>query len=80
METYDFYSKAREIARKLEKENLTDQASKVVDAISAGSTATEILMILRWELDQVLLNSPLLSGEIRNEIFDFICKVDEVLN
>jgi ABC-type enterochelin transport system ATPase subunit len=80
METYDFYSKAREIARKLEKENLTDQASKVVDAISAGSTATEILMILRWELDQVLLNSPLLSGDIRNEIFDFICKVDEVLN
>ena len=55
----DPYSEARQLAHVLSNENLAIWAEKLSDCIAGGSTATEILMCLRWTLKKLLDAQPL---------------------
>jgi hypothetical protein len=46
----DYYAEARQIAATLQKEGLDDWAEKISRPMEDGVTATEILMMLRWNL------------------------------
>jgi hypothetical protein len=52
---YDYYAESRRLAAKLSDESLDDWALKILSAIEKGVTATEILMMLRWNLSNFLL-------------------------
>lgn len=48
--TLDYYAEAKRVAATLEKEGFADWAAKISSSIEDGVTATEILMMLRWNL------------------------------
>lgn len=47
------YAEAREIGRCLAADGLTNEAASLIDSIEAGSTGTEILMALSWNLHRI---------------------------
>lgn len=51
--TMDYYAEARAVARRLIDEGRRGEAQELEDAITTGSTGTEILMSLRWHLQQL---------------------------
>jgi hypothetical protein len=50
----DYYEEAECICEQLERSGRSDLADEIRDTMEQGSTATEILMALRWKLDQAL--------------------------
>lgn len=55
----DPYAEARAIAKMLRLQQRHEWSSKIEDIIAGGSTATEILMGLRWILGELLRDEPL---------------------
>lgn len=53
MDNTDLYLTARQIALNLRDEGEVEWATKLEDAIAFGSTSTEILMAIRWHLQQL---------------------------
>ncbi len=49
----DYYAEARELASHLTDEGFDDWAARLEEAIEGGFTATEILMALRWQAQQL---------------------------
>jgi len=50
----DLYADGYEVAEQLREAGLLEWSQRVASAIENGFTATEILMGLRWQLEQVL--------------------------
>jgi hypothetical protein len=74
----DYYGEARSIATKLFERGEFDWSERIEDAISGGSTATEILMRVRFCL-QELLDSGLPDGEEERASRELVAQLDEVL-
>jgi len=53
MSARDYYAEARELAGRLAAEGFADWATRFEEAITGGFTATEILMALRWQAQQL---------------------------
>jgi hypothetical protein len=49
----DYYAEAREIIDALRSEDLVSEAEDLREVMEAGATATEILMGVRWHLEQI---------------------------
>jgi hypothetical protein len=79
MDNYDYYEKAREITLDLKKNGFVDEADKIFDALASGSTATEILMMLRWELQSIINIRKNIDEGILDKIVDLVNKIDIVL-
>jgi hypothetical protein len=54
----NYYDEAFGIADALAAEGLVTESKAIRDAVDSGSTATEILMRLRWQMQQILLHLP----------------------
>jgi len=76
----DYYTEARGIARSLEKDGLIIEAQALIDAIDAGSTATEILNTLRWHLQRIDESNPAMGLETRCRIRDLRAAICGALN
>jgi hypothetical protein len=76
----DYYTEASGIARSLEKHGLIIEAQALIDAIDAGSTATEILMALRWHLQRIDESNPAMGLETRCRIRDLRAAIGGALN
>lgn len=59
--SYDYYAEANRLAAMLSNECLNDWAKKISSPMEEGVTATEILMMLRWNLGNFL------SAEVGSE-------------
>lgn len=57
MEHYDYYVIAKELAKKLKDEKLDSLSNEVTNAMEAGSTGTEIFIVLRWNVSKVLTSN-----------------------
>jgi uncharacterized protein with GYD domain len=68
--TRDYYTEAYDIVRCLEQDDLNSEAAALVNAIESGSTGTEILMALRWELQRIDESNLALSSHTRRRILD----------
>ena len=75
---YDYYAEARHLADLLKNEKLNDWAFKILGAIEEGFSATEILMILRWNLE-ILLSTKVGSADVRDCAQQLYLKIDNVL-
>ncbi len=76
MPTNDPYSLAHNIAQKLRAEGLQDWSERTEDAIASGSTATEILMALRWNLTKLLAAGVHLSGDVKESVAQLIQQIN----
>ena len=65
--TRDYYADATALSENMAKAGYTTWADQIRDAIAGGSTATEILMGLRWIISSFLEKEAGLSPEIRAE-------------
>lgn len=74
----DYYQEARRIAGLLRKEGLAEAASAVEEAIDGGSMATEILMGIRFNLEEVLPQaSETTASQIRSLVKEVTRALDE---
>ena len=58
----DYYAETRAICEELQAAGREDLADELRDALQSGSTATEILMDLRWNLKKALTEESDLGG------------------
>ncbi|HXB60947.1 MAG TPA: hypothetical protein VNU95_15345 [Candidatus Acidoferrales bacterium] len=58
----DFFTRVRAFAKQLEDVGLAAWALRLTDAISSGSTGGEILMAIRWNLQELLRAQSLPTG------------------
>lgn len=71
----DFYKNIREFTGQLETAGFSAWASKLTDAIDAGSTGSEILMAVRWNLQELLRNEVDLPSALKLQAEGFIQEI-----
>jgi hypothetical protein len=71
----DLYREAENTAVALDGEGLLDEARSIREAIAAGSTATEILMAVRWHLRTISPRGSATAAQVRA----LIAAIDDVL-
>jgi len=79
MNSYDYYGKGEAVAQRLEIEGLDQYAKGIRDAIRGGSTATEILVALRWQLRKVLDCGEKLGDQEMIMVKELVEKIDDIL-
>ena len=78
MSTFDYIAEARAIRDALGNDH-SDWRRRIDDAIAAGSTGTEILMAIRWNLEALLKAEPMLPSELVSRIKNYIVEANKLL-
>lgn len=78
-EHFDYYKEAKSISDALKIEGKKKWAKQIIDKIEAGSTATEILMGLRWVLQECLKTRDSKLGDIESRMLGLVSKIDGAL-
>ncbi|MCP4546600.1 MAG: hypothetical protein GY835_09070 [bacterium] len=76
----DYYEEAHQLSRLLADEGLEDWARRIEEAIAGGFTASEILMALRWQSQQLQGARPSLSREVRHRLRTFLAGLEQALS
>lgn len=76
----DYYADARTLAALLSQEGETQVAEHLRDVMEGGSTATEILMGLRYRCQQALDQGRAGSQTTRARIKEFVKALESVLS
>jgi len=64
----DWINEARTIAGELKITGFEKESCRILDAIDSGSTGGEILMSLRWNLEEILKSSSSFDFSLRDRI------------
>ncbi len=80
MSARDYYAKARELANRLATEGFGDWATRFEEAVTGGFTATEILMALRWQAQQLQDAGLHLSAEADSRLKSLLVGLEEALS
>ncbi len=75
----DLYNDGFELAEQLRSLTYIDWAERVEDAIESGSTATEILMALRWHAGEVMAALPDLPNPTRDLAAAIVPGINEAM-
>lgn len=78
-ESFDFYKEARSVSDALKMEGQKEWANLLIEKIEAGSTATEVLMGLRWGLQKCLITRDSKLGDIEKRMLGLVSKIDGAL-
>jgi hypothetical protein len=65
MAAFDHYAATHELIRQLTEQGAVGWARKLEDALASGSTGTEILMALRWNLKELKRSKAISCGQTR---------------
>jgi hypothetical protein len=76
----DYYAEAEAIAQILAGHGLSTEATSLRDAIESGSTATEILMALRWRLSELVRTGSLPDEFTENRTRKLIAELNKELD
>lgn len=76
----NYYNEAFVIADALAAEGLVTESKAIRDAIESSSTATEILMRLRWQMQQIHAAKKSLLLHSRRRIESLIAALDRELS
>jgi len=76
----NYYNDAFGIADALAAEGLVTESKAIRDAIESSSTATEILMRLRWQMQQIHAAKNSISLDTRRRIESLIAALDRELS
>lgn len=75
----DYYADARALAELLRGEGFDDWAVRLNAAITASFSATEILMALRWQAQQLGAAGLPLSGATQSQLESLLAELDRAL-
>lgn len=75
----NIYDKVRHFATVLRHEGKGGFAEKLDDAISYGSTATEILMAVKWHLEQLKEEMADLSPDSQDSVRQLVKEIELLL-
>jgi hypothetical protein len=78
--SFDYYAEVRAIIDVLSKDGFTADASALREAIEAGSTANEILMAVRWHLQQFEDGNKPVNLGTKRRIRELIKELNKVLS
>lgn len=76
----DLYAEVRLLAGSLKKNGMLKEAEAILDSLQEGSTATEILMIIRHKIQTLKCDEPIVDLEVLRrsklivEEIDRVCK------
>lgn len=76
----DYCAEARELASRLAAEGFGDWSTKFEEAITRGFSATEILMALRWQAQQLQNAGLPLTAETDSRLKSLLLGLEEVLS
>lgn len=76
----DYYAEAHELAGRLADEGFDDWAARFEEAIKEGFTATEILMALRWQAQQLQAAGLQLSAEADSRLKSLLAGLEGALS
>ncbi len=76
----DFYAEAEQIADGLASEGLVGEADGLRSVIASGATATEILMGVRWHLQNIDRANKTTNLDIKRKVRDLIAELNKVLS
>jgi hypothetical protein len=79
MPTFDYIAEARTISDAL-GDDLADWRARIDEVITTGSTGTEILMGLRWNLAELLKATPTLPPDLVTRIKDYLLAANKLLS
>jgi hypothetical protein len=79
MTAFNYIAEARAIRTELSSD-LATWKTRIDEAIATGSTGTEILMSLRWNLAKLLEANPALPPELITRIKDYLVATDKLLS
>jgi hypothetical protein len=74
----DPYADATALAAMLKARHLPDWATKLEDVIAAGATSTEILMGIRWVLQELLAYTQL-DATVQEAATELVARVNALL-
>ncbi|MBU1218339.1 hypothetical protein KKF34_01740 [Myxococcota bacterium] len=75
----DFYREAIEISNKMEKEGLLKNSQIIRNLIENGSTGTEILMTLHFNLGNIIKERLISNRDLMGRISDLYEAIDKIL-
>ncbi|HUY48713.1 MAG TPA: hypothetical protein VMV92_23845 [Streptosporangiaceae bacterium] len=78
--TRDYYGEANALAADLWEVGYKQWADKIDAVIKSGSTATEILMGIRWTLTQLLMSEPNVPAELVKRSTDLRREIEAALS
>jgi len=76
----DYYGDAMEIAEALASEGRAPEAEAIRTTVSQGSTATEILMGVRWHLRNLIEDRAILRRETADRVSRLLTQLDAELS
>ena len=76
---FDYYGEARSISQTLKKHGHKKWGDLILDKIAAGSTSTEILMGIRWALQEGLNSRQVKTTQIERMMLALVAKIDGAL-
>ncbi len=76
----DYYANARRIIECLKAAGRKVDADSLIEVMAAGSTATEILMGLRWHLKRIDADGQPADLDCKQQIRTLISQLDKVLS
>lgn len=76
----DYYNDAEEVAERLRAQGDAVWGDKLTRAIEEGFTSTEILMALRYHLDDLLRNGPVLDADTESLAVSLRSDIDAALS
>ena len=76
MSAYDYYDAARTIASRLSARGLAEWAERIEVSIAAGGSSGEILMRIRWNLQELLNTRADLSIGLKESIQDLVTRIN----
>ncbi len=79
MNAYDSHAAAHRIAAKLKDEGWPDWGMKIMDAMKYSATGTEILMKLRWTIQQFLKEAATCQPETLHMMQELLQKTDSLV-
>lgn len=79
MSNFDYIAEARAIRAAL-PERLSDWKIRIDEAIASGATGTEILMSLRWEMQELLAKEPSVPADLTQRVKAYILAANRLLS
>jgi hypothetical protein len=79
MSSFDYIAEARPIRDALVGGDLSDWRTRIRGAIDTGSTGSEILMAVRWNLVELLKAEPKLPADVTGRNKEYILAANKLL-
>lgn len=80
MKTPDYYSDAFDLAQALAGQGYPEWGAKLRESVETGFTATEILMALRWTVNNILSSKIAIDAPTRKRLEVFLNDLAKTLS